>query len=202
VKNVNLIPAARRRGKARRRHLRKLAAALVTYTVLVSAGYVACYAFGDDDHATMAKEIVVASGQLREFGKEMQKLRVTIVHTEQRLAAAQAVAKHPDWSLLLAMLAECLEDEVVLEQCRLRPVVAEPSEAAAASTGREERFRLELGGFARSQMAVSQFVLRLESIGLFEKVELVKTHRRSFLDGKAIGFELRCSLGAQRTAKQ
>jgi hypothetical protein len=55
-------------------------------------------------------------------------------------------------------------------------------------------FVLNIAGLARSQLAVSQFILRLEQTGLFDRVSLIDTARETFLGGPATGFKLECSL--------
>ena len=54
---------------------------------------------------------------------------------------------------------------------------------------------LEVVGIGRSQLAVSQHVLRLEQTGLFSKVNLIDTGREPFLNTNAIGFRIQCVFG-------
>jgi len=218
VQPVNLIPAPRREARARRAHLRLLTVGLTAYAVFLLAGYVMCYAFSDEETEAAFRDMRDVAARARQSDEEMRSLRAEIAQAKRELAAAQAVARHPDWSLLLAILTHAVPEEVVLRRCMLAPVEepdrekggsqdsagglwsrqdgADPPGALAASLNRS--YRLEVGGFARTQAAVSSFVLRLEKIGLFDQVKLIKTSRRVFLEGQAVAFELECSLDGKR----
>jgi Tfp pilus assembly protein PilN len=192
--------------------------AMTVYGVLLLAGYVMCFAFSDEETEAAFRDMRNVAARARELDREIRSLRAEIAGTKRELAAAQAVAGHPDWSLLLAVLAHAVPEEVVLRRCVLTPVEEDDREAAdsqdtvaglwsgedgadgrgalAASLNRS--YRLEVGGFARTQAAVSQFVLRLEKIALFDQVKLIKTNRQLFLEGQAVAFELECSLDGRR----
>ncbi len=205
MKCVNLIPAGRREARARRRHLRRLGAVVAVCAAAVLGGYVACYALDDGEGSRLLGE---ARGEVERLGmahEEMRSLRRQISDARRKLAAARMRAKHPDWSLLLAMLAGHVSDELILERCCLRPVKPgsqdagrTPAPGGTAPGGQVERYVLELTGLARSQTAVSQFVLRLEKSGVFREVRLVKTHRREFRNAKVVGFRVECSLSGER----
>jgi hypothetical protein len=69
-------------------------------------------------------------------------------------------------------------------------LAAKPA-AASRSAGRAG---LRLSGLGRSQAAVAQFVLQLETTDLFEHVSLLQTTRQQYLGGEAVAFELDCPL--------
>jgi Tfp pilus assembly protein PilN len=60
---------------------------------------------------------------------------------------------------------------------------------------------LYVSGYARSQAAVSQFVLRLDELDVFERVDLLKSGREAMFDGDAIGFQVQCSFRWQGRAR-
>jgi hypothetical protein len=181
---------------------------LGAYVLAAAAGYVACFAYSGDDRGGVMRQVKQATQDLRSLGRQTRSLRFEAAEVSRKLADARTAHQHPDWSLLLAMLADSLADEVVLERCSLAP--AEKTEDAAAADRLaqasptdffNQRFRFELGGYARSQMAVSRFTLRLEKAGLFDQVRLVKTSRQSFLGGEAVAFQLECLLDGRGRAK-
>jgi len=217
VQPINLIPAPRRQARARRARLRSWGVVLVFYTAAVLAGYAACYALKDDESEAMLRESRQASDDVRDCRQEMRRLGVHVAAVERELTATRAVAQHPDWSLLLAVLAKTLSDEVVLEYCALTPVEEEPPEdkddskdedrpgadpnsLEAMSASLYRSFRFQVTGVAKAQTAVSRFVLRLEKIGLFDEVKMIKTSRRSFLESRAIGFEVECLMNGKEVA--
>jgi Tfp pilus assembly protein PilN len=188
--------------------LRRLGAVVTVYAAAVLAAYAACYALQDGEGPRLLAE---ARGEVDRLGvahEEMRSLRHQIADARRKLADAQTRTKRPDWSLLLAMLAGHVSEELILERCVLRPVrpappdggsPARPGAAPGEPTpgGQVDRYLLELTGLARTQTAVSRFILRLEKSGLFQEVRLVKTHRRDFRDAKVVGFRVECSLSGQ-----
>src|SRR5205823_4177490 len=98
-------------------------------------------------------------------------------------------------SILLAVLADTLGDEVVFEKCALERVIPQappaPALTPAAQAGKPATpalkapkappplpsWTLRASGLGRDPQAVSQFILRLESSGLFDSVTLLKTSR-------------------------
>ena len=197
MENANLIPKSRREAQARRIRLRRWARGLPVYGGLLLAAYVACWALSGDDREASAAQLRSAIDRIRRAGDEIQSLRRKIEVTQRQITTARAAAKHPDWSLLLTMLADRLGDDVVLSRCQLEPVEADGSQPDAGPEGPpgadgHESYRLHLSGLARTQAAASQFVLGLEQTGLLDSVGLVKTERREFGDGQAVAFELVC----------
>jgi hypothetical protein len=75
-------------------------------------------------------------------------------------------------------------DDAVLRDIQLKPDSAQP-----------RRFTVELRGLATTQPAVSQFVLRLQQIGLFDDVKLLRTGREPVFNTSAVSFEITCVIG-------
>ncbi|MCY2923859.1 MAG: PilN domain-containing protein [Planctomycetota bacterium] len=91
---------------------------------------------------------------------------------------------------MLRLTADQLGDNVVLENGSLRRV-AEPS---VDGDKVRRSLVLDLGGIARSEKDVSDFILRLEASGLFGEVKHVNSNQRLFHGQKAFGFLLKCRL--------
>ena len=201
----NLIPAWRLQKRSRLNRVRTWATVLVIYGALLGAAYVACLAFGDDDGKAVLEQMRHSTERFREAGKEIHTLRASLTEASMQIAAAHVLAQNPDWSLLLAMVARELSDDVVLDRCSLAPVDTgadeKPSTGPAGAARAEEvlyqRYLLELSGFAQTQTGVSQFVLRLESSRLFESVRLIKTQKRQFMDSQAVSFRIECALSGK-----
>jgi Tfp pilus assembly protein PilN len=214
MKCLNLIPAPRRAARARQARIRTWSVALGAYALAAAAGYVACYAYPDTDQTALLRDTRAVTEELRDSSRQMRTARNQVAETAGKVAIARSVRNHPDWSLLLAMLADSLADQIVLERCALLPVdpppaagggagAAGPAGASPAATpGQGPRaFRFDLAGLARSQTAVSQFVLRLEKARVFDEVRLVQTSRKTFLKADAVAFQLECSLTGKKEAK-
>jgi Tfp pilus assembly protein PilN len=204
VKCLDLIPAPRRQARARRTRIRTWSLVLGVYALTTAAGYVACFAYPDSGQTALLRDTRAVTEELRAASREMRAVRAQVAEAAGRLAIARSVRNHPDWSLLLAMLADSLADQIVLERCALLPVdpPAAAGPAPAATPAQSPRaFRFDLTGLARSQTAVSQFVLRLEKARVFDEVRLVQTSRKPFLKGEAVAFQLECSLTGKKEAK-
>ena len=85
---------------------------------------------------------------------------------------------------------------------------ASPSNTVAAAAVRPatpgeeaKEFSINIEGLGRSNSAVSEFVLRLESLGLFDSVVLQKGTRETFLSGEAVAFRIQCGIKADGGAK-
>jgi hypothetical protein len=65
---------------------------------------------------------------------------------------------------------------------------AQATAPAAATT------RVSFSGLARAQDAVSQLVLGVEQLGLFEQVQLLESRRTKFFDQDALAFRIECEI--------
>ena len=201
---VNLIPIHRRNARRRRVRLRRWVAGAAAYAILLVIGYGACrtvWATGGDLTAELddtAGQIDLANEAIAALGKEMAQARLM-------LGASQRLVNQPDWSVLLVLISETLDDKIVLKRCRLQPL-AEQRPGQGPTGYNDARtpgippsqmpnaFVLALNGYGQSSEDVSSFVLRLEQTGLFAQVTVRHTNREPFLANEAIAFELVCTL--------
>jgi hypothetical protein len=165
--------------------------------------------------------------RLERAAKDVEAGQQTVAAAREELAAAQAtlratrsIANQPDWSTLLALIGRTTGDDVILRTFELqpqgqagpgssgtsspkpngRPATAAPGAGAAAASTPTEGFVLNVSGLARSQFGVTQFVLRLERVGLFSKVALLDTSREPFHDADATSFRIECVIDATHAA--
>ncbi|MHC4218116.1 MAG: PilN domain-containing protein [Planctomycetota bacterium] len=141
------------------------------------------------DDRVLRGEIEQVRAVVHEKDTALAALKLDRQQAVAQLQANLAVGKQPDWSILLALLASNLDDEIVLRSVRLVSGSAEEGEAIESG-----ETRLDFAGLGESQAAVSRFVLRLEEISLFRSVMLRDTRRESFLAGHAIAFRVECVL--------
>lgn len=210
--SVNLIPAPRLAARRRRTHLRRCAAGCVVWSLLSVAAGGASRAYWRDDDPQADERLAKVVDESRRTEKVIAAVRAELDAAESALRANEAIAHQPDWSILLALLAQNVGDEVVLKNCGVRP--ADPNRPAPHSEPRRTQparsmpaqpaapanvrpapcFVFEASGVARSHAAANQFLLRLERTGLFSRVSLLDTAREPFLDREAIAFRLECAL--------
>ncbi len=97
----------------------------------------------------------------------------------------EGVTDHPDWSLLLALIANAGAQEVGLQRLTL---VATPSAATVKGSDIPEHgpWSLALAGAAPSQRSATEFVTRLEKLGIFNSVTLTETRERADAAGGTV----------------
>ena len=197
------MPAHRREHKKRRARVRVWAAGCGVYAALLLAGYVVCLGAPGGDRGVLDGRLGETAERTENSNRQINALRPKLAQARLTLAGNRAVGDQPDWSVVLALLAKSLDDDLVLSRCQLRPATSRQTRAgthtSAASAGqaasKPKQFVLEVSGLGHSQKAVSRFVLRLEQANLFNKVTLVKTNREPLMAGKAISFQVTCLLG-------
>ena len=141
-----------------------------------------------------------------EAEQRVAEARVAMRRVIEALESNRAVGVQPDWSGLVRLVVGEMEEDLSLTVCELMPVEREVDDRAAR-TGREkqpaarvlEAMHLELSGVSRTQTAISDFMLRLEECGMFDRVEMVGTRRdERGASGALIAFEVRCVMTSRR----
>ena len=203
----NLIPAHRRDARRRSVRLRQWAAVCIVYAGVLGVGYGICRGFwveaGDptEELAEVAQQIDQSNQAIDVLSEELATARLMLYSTLK-------VVDQPDWSVLLALTAQTLGDQIVLTKCQLLELTQEESFAPATRHGRggghtalrhemPDAFTLELSGYGRSPEAVARFVLRLERTRLFNEATIRRTDRQPFRAGDAIAFDIGCTLGGK-----
>lgn len=209
---VNLIPQARREAKRQRRRLRRWGVVLTTYGLALALVSSMLHMFGQMDNRALASQLEGLAAGIEKSQGDQKTIRTELKRAKTIWQSNHAVGDQPDWSVLLALLARHVGDDVVLRSCTLAPSTGAEAVASNTQSGRKsttlntpapsrastsqdpDQFRLELTGLGRSQNAITQFVLHLEQIKLFDKVRLVETRREPFLSSDAVAFRIECSL--------
>jgi len=210
---VNLIPLQRRRAKARRARARAWFVIGGGYAaVLIIAGAAMLLLMSP---AESTGDLRKASTEIERSNQQVTAIRLVLAEAQQTLASARAVSDQPDWSILLAVIADSRGDELVLNRIDVAPAkdeappvgpVAPPSSVQTVGLAPKPVSRaaakadVRLAGIGRSQAAVAQFVLQLESTDLFEHVWLLQTTRQDYLGDEAFAFELDCPLRGRTTS--
>ena len=192
MKSVNLIPAARRDAKRRRKLQTVCAAACGAYGVVlacsIGAAHLMLSAGGD-----LQSRLNSIEAEVERLGAATSEAKSDLTAARATIEANRTVAEQPDWSILLTLLGATKGEDVVLRSVIIAPPAAGTMVLPKGSKAPD--VVLEVMGIARSQLAVSQHVLRLEQTTLFSKVSLLDTNRESFLEGDAIAFRLQCVFG-------
>ncbi len=121
---------------------------------------------------------------------EIARLRAETSNLARRADIAAEVKLRPDWSLLLALLAESRDEGVVLRRISLEPVGRTLSPSA---------FQIDVAGLAQNMQGAQAYVIALEESGIFESVRLNDTSRVTVNNTEAIGFAVTLQLGQEVT---
>jgi hypothetical protein len=188
---VNLVPADRRRARARRVRIRRWLWAGGMYGLALAGAFLwAQYRLGIRPDSVDARLTEVAT-EIQSAEQLVEALRAKFALTQKELAATRAVTDHPDWSVLLGLVSGARAGEIVLDSCELTPTDTKPGAAI-------HRYTLRLGGFGRHQVDIPNFVLRLEQMGLFERVTMLDSRARTDGDVEVFAFRIECSLRDSR----
>jgi hypothetical protein len=203
MKSINLIPAARRDAKRRRKHTTVCVAACCAYgVVLLGALAVVHVVFSGEGGEPLSARLTSTDAEIDRYQQQTAAARIELAAARATIEANRMVAEQPDWSILLALLATTTRDDVVLRSVLIAPPPNAPVPAMTAakpgSAPAAPEVVLELTGVGQSQLAVSQHVLRLEQTGLFSKVTLLDTNREAYVNSNVIAFRLQCQFGEPR----
>lgn len=202
----NFIPAHRLAARQRRRRSRLWIVACVAYAIGLLGASTSGSVLWHDDTGALTDRIAATIERIDRDQRATERLQDTLAVARVTLQANRAVADQPDWSILLAAVADCLDDDVFLTRLDLQPApkIARPPRLPQMPgrppqplqpTAPTATNLVTLVGFGRTQADVSRFVDRLERTGLFDKVKVLRTKRRQLLTGVAVAFDLGCLMG-------
>jgi hypothetical protein len=146
-------------------------------------------------------EATVAKIDIRR--KEAASTRKSLAAVQKALDASRAVGQHPDWSVLLGLLAEGAGGELVLSGCNL---MAKPAREGADTAG-SGGYTLHLTGIGPSLNTVFTYATTLESYRTFESVHIASTRTEVVpgLEGAGhplVIFEFTCTLSDAGVQKE
>ena len=131
----------------------------------------------------------------------MELNEVALILDSTRLATNQ-----PDLSILLALLSSSADEQTFLNRVELK-LNAEPAAETTphplgvvhmpqpGNHADEQRGPVVVvTGFARSQSALSRFVMKLEDAAVFERVTILQNSSQPLFAGDAVGFKLECPM--------
>jgi hypothetical protein len=209
MKTVNLIPAPRRDAKRRRAHRNVCAAACGAYALLLGCAVGLTHLLWAGGGESVQARVAAVDKDIARLERDSAAARAELSVARATIEANRTVAEQPDWSVLLALLAQTTGDDVVLRSISVAPplqAAAAPSPASSAGAGAAKpaapEVVLEVAGIGRTPLSVSRHVLKLEETGLFAKVVLLDHNREPYLNDNAIAFRVRCTFGDPAPQRQ
>jgi Tfp pilus assembly protein PilN len=202
--DINMIPADRLAKKHQKARLRLWTLVCGVYFIFLVVFVLSGRFFWGGYNDPITEEIKSTAERIESYSSTIQQLQEKLGKATAELQACQAISCRPNWSKLLVLLSGELGEEVVLGNCQivilnkgrnvkdnLREFFSSSDPAALLA---ERRYKLELSGYGRTQTAVSQFVLRLERMRIFDSVRLINSYRGAFLKSEAVAFSIECSI--------
>jgi Tfp pilus assembly protein PilN len=200
MKDINLLPTRRIIRLAMLRRTLRWGMGAGVYSALVAFGVVATYAGTGPSRAAAQRERSEIESSIDAGKREIALLNQQLADARHRLKTSMEVSKHPDWSILLGVLADLRDPSMVLDKVELSKLASDTSPSAVPAGKKKvtsdapARFVLKVSGLGESLDAVPAFVLRLESAGLFSSVKLVES-RVADLRGRQVSmFRIDCTL--------
>lgn len=179
---VNLLPAYRIKASHRRRTHMHWTCAIIGYTAVLVCGCAMFTSFFivDRSESRALSELEADLASAKDLARNVS---ATNRGLEARLKAAALAGDHPDWSVVLALLAKSRTDGVKLESIAMTP---------SAGQSKGVSFRMTGVGVARSD--VTGFVSALEDLNLFDSVVAVEIRARDGTSAREYVFELLCDI--------
>lgn len=184
MQSLNLIPRSFQIRRNRRRRVRAWLFGLGVYVVAAGLGSLIASVMSAGPQGATADLVTEAEAQASNAKRDIARATRDAAEWSRRADAERAIGEHPRWSALLGLLASLRGDAVVLSTIELQA-------PAAPGSG----YRLMIDGVARSQPAVTRYVLDLEGSGVFDKVTLAEIRAAEFRGEQASGFRAECVLG-------
>jgi hypothetical protein len=204
---INLIPKHRLASRQRRAYIRRWAWGGSAYVALLALGCLWTRLGWDPGDRSLSQQIQSINEHVTNLHGSINSLGPQLAQAQSSLETSRIVMNQPNWSTLLTWLSNAVDDHVVLSNCELKPITPpdhpdQPAENTDDSTTPRERplpdrYIVHLQGLGISQASVSDFVLRLEQSGLFDRVILVGTTRKDSFASPTITFELECPLSGK-----
>jgi Tfp pilus assembly protein PilN len=203
--DVNMVPEqrqVRRRRRARTRLWLRMSGAYVTVMALA---LFFVHTVWKVDNAALAEDLNATVSRVKQYSSSMLRLRKELARISAILQTSRAIKRQPDWSKLLVILANTLDQDIVLNMCEIvtldkdgREISGDQPEAltsqAVTSLLSARQYRLTLAGLGRQHSAVSKFAVQLEQSGLFDSVSLLNNQRQDVQSQSVIVFDIECQM--------
>ncbi len=201
---VNLIPQRLIERRVRAHRIRRWVVACAVLFASVVAAWGVTATRSVENREELAAQLASARSVADERARLVAEAKSAHSAAARRLESARAVAGHPDWSVLLALLARARAEGLVLERVEVRPLAGSDAQArgdAEVPRRSDPSYQIGVRGVGESQSVVAQYLLALERVGLFESVRLRETRPRTIGARAVVEFGLDCAVSAGQRSK-
>lgn len=118
-----------------------------------------------------------------------------LAQLERELKAGQHLTSSPDWGAVISLVSKQFDESLMLAGIELDDVQNSRVRSALGSLAADvpdDSAWMIISGFAETNRDVPGLIMRLESLGLFERVVMTGTQRETFAGGSRTRFTLAC----------
>lgn len=209
AETLNLLPPQRRSMIRLHRRLHVWMLLAVVYSIGTLGACIALAAGEPVVDRHEALELTVLTRETDALKEETSRHRKEIAEQNRVKQGADLVRNHPDWSILLDLLAATRGEDVVVEGLDVKPLdVVKTSTTPGADQPKPDAggkaigkpahpsaFDVRLTGFARTQTSVTEFADRLQKSDVFDLVTLERSSAKASRSLSVIEFTILCHLG-------
>lgn len=189
---VNLIPDHRFEIRRQRQRARRWVLCCGLYALVLVGLWTLVQWLGGGANVAIARELSDTEAQLADTAATIERMQPVLVRAEASLFASRSIGNQPDWSILLDLLAELLDDQTLLTDVQLDPIASDQAGTPPAG------YSLSVSGMAQTHAAANAYVLRLEGTDLFDRVEVQGASKQPFGADAAVAFRVICRLAENR----
>lgn len=193
---VNLVPQRVIYSHMRRTRVRVwMLASVLLAGVLFAVSIAKTAAVGVDPGIRRALELTIE--RTATANAENKKIAAMLSARFAALRAAEAAGDHPDWSVVLTLLAQGTSNEIALRSVTLKPVNASQIAPTRGNTGTAEPSQdvthtLIVEGYAKNVLAAQSLGISLRDTGVFDRVLPPETHSGELNGLPIVLFKIEC----------
>jgi len=151
----------------------------------------------DPTTARAQERYLQAQSRLEMSNAQTQRLTQQLRQQERELQAVEHLTRRPDWSGVVQLVAQQFNQDLVMTGFQLDDASDSDVRRALGPLAQDipdDSVWLILNGVAQTNRDVPGLILRLEGLGLFERVVMTGTQREPFAGGQRTGFTLACQV--------
>ncbi|MBX3380362.1 MAG: PilN domain-containing protein [Phycisphaeraceae bacterium] len=188
---ANLLPKSRRRLLIRQDRTARWAVAIAIYAACLACLWIGSRSYIASGRSGLERRVAASAAEKAGVESAISGLREKSARVQSALSTARSIAGHPDWSVLLSLIANLRGADIEVERIALGPKKAEGKPAAGKTT---KGVWVRVTGLGKDHQAIAQFALRLEGAGLFDRVALSDATKSASEPGGLVGFEIEAQI--------
>jgi len=192
IVQINLVPRSIQSQRARTRCSLRWSIAVGATIVLV--GLPGIYIGGNAalSDPAIGSQIELVNTQLTANESAIPLLETQLKGLQAQLEVLELVENRIDWRRVFSKLVQASGDEV-----RFTGISAE-----GGGVEGKESIKIRIDGISTTQTEARSYVVSLESLGIFDHVELTRTSRRDVNDVEVIEFEIFAAVPSRTTLEK